>query len=614
MSSQKPHQYTLEPALANGRRVVLCFGNRGKPHKEGVDMTAMPQGISLQPSRAGIRRVRRATLAAAALVTLWMSTALGQAPPHAWSYGFGSAVGDYGYGIATDALGNAYVTGYFANTVNFGGGDLTSAGGGDIYLIKYNPNGGHVWSKRIGSTGTDEGQSIIVDGSGNVLVTGVFSNTVDFGGGGITSAGSRDIFVACFDANGNHIWSQGFGGSSTDQGYAIELDGSNNVLVTGFFLGTVNFGGGNLIDAGGGDVFLAKFTPNGAHVWSQRFGGTAADIGRGLATDGSDNVFLIGSSEGSADFGGGVLSGLGANDIYLAKYNSAGAHQWSQRFGNIQQQFGYVVVVDGSDNVIMAGSFIGTVDFGGGGLPSVFNHDVVLAKYDPSGTHLWSQRFGDQFSTGGTAIPFSLALDASDAVVVTGYFSDSIDFGGGLLSSGGSTNDIFLAKYDASGAHLWSTDFGTHPSMDEGCAVALDPWSNIVLTGSFSGQVDFGGGGILTQGGDDIFVARLGAGPSTGVGDTPRSNTIGLTAFPNPFNPETTVQFTIPRSGRVILSIHDARGARVALLVDSEVPAGTHEVRWNGRGDHGNPIASGVYLATISFGSTKRSHKIVLAK
>jgi len=550
----------------------------------------------------------------AATVFLWAAGAAAQGPPHAWSYGFGNTVADRGYGVATDAYGNTLVTGYFVNTVDFGGGNLVGAGSGDIFLAKYNATGAHVWSQRFGGTGDDEGHAVAVDGSGNVLVTGVFANTVDFGGGPLVSGGSRDIFVAKYDANGVHQWSRGFGSTSNDYGYALAVDASGNALVTGFFIGTVDFGGGNLVDAGIGDVFLAKYDAAGAHVWSQRFGGTSADVGRGVATDGTGNVFLTGSSEGTADFGGGALLGLGGNDIFLAKYNASGAHQWSQRFGNIQDQFGYDVAADGSGNVVMAGSFIGSVDFGGGSLPSVFNHDVVLAKYDPAGTHLWSQRFGAQSSSAGTAVPYALALDAADSVVVTGFFTQTIDFGGGSLTSGGAFHDIFLAKYAPDGAHLWSTKFGTTNSMDDGRGVAFHPWGHVVLTGHFSSAVDFGGGIMLTQGGDDIYVAKFGAGPASGVGDSPTHTSLRVFAYPNPFNPETTIRYTIPQSGQVTVAVHDARGARVALLVDAGKRAGAYSVRWNGRDGRGIPVASGVYFASVTVSGRTQSRKIVLTK
>ncbi len=115
----------------------------------------------------------------------------------------------------------------------------------------------HQWSPGFGDVDDEGGYDIVVDSAGNVLVTGFFEGPVDFGGGSITSAGSFDIFVAKFDSAGTHIWSQGFGGVGLDNGFAIGTDGAGNVLVTGAFSGTVDFGGGPITSAGAGDIFIA---------------------------------------------------------------------------------------------------------------------------------------------------------------------------------------------------------------------------------------------------------------------------------------------------------------------------------------------------------------------
>ncbi len=116
----------------------------------------------------------------------------------------------------------------------------------------------HLFSHRFGNTDHDRGIAIAVDGARNVLVTGFFRGTVDFGGGALTSAG-WDIFVAKYDAAGAHLWSQRFGDTDLDGGGAIAVDGAGDVLVTGRFRGRVDFGGGPLTSAGSRDIFVAKF-------------------------------------------------------------------------------------------------------------------------------------------------------------------------------------------------------------------------------------------------------------------------------------------------------------------------------------------------------------------
>jgi hypothetical protein len=118
---------------------------------------------------------------------------------HKWSRHFGGSLGDGSLGLGIDGSGNATFTGYFEGTVDFGGGGLTSAGSIDIFLAKYSANGAHIWSQSFGDTLMEFGSAVCADDAGNVIATGYFNSTVDFGGGGLTSAGSGDIFLAKYN-------------------------------------------------------------------------------------------------------------------------------------------------------------------------------------------------------------------------------------------------------------------------------------------------------------------------------------------------------------------------------------------------------------------------------
>ena len=249
----------------------------------------------------------------------------------------------------------------------------------------------HLWSKRLGSTGEDTGHAVAVDSNGNVVVTGFFQGTVDFGGGGLTSAGDLDSFVAKFSgADGSHLWSKRFGSTDFDRGDEVAVDGSGNVVVTGLFEGTVDFGGGGLTSVGRydrHDIFVAKFSgANGSHLWSKRFGSADFfDAGVGVALDSSGNVVVTGWFTGTVDFGGDNLTSAGIDDVFVAQFSGAdGSHLWSKRFGSTGNDEGLGVAVDGSGNVVVTGYFTGTVDFAGGGLTSAGNSDIFVAKLAPT--------------------------------------------------------------------------------------------------------------------------------------------------------------------------------------------------------------------------------------
>jgi hypothetical protein len=227
---------------------------------------------------------------------------------------------------------------------------------------------------------------VATDSSGNIVVTGYFNNTVDFGGGPLTSTGYKDIFLAKYSPAGTHLWSKRFGGTSQEAGNAVSIDSSNNILLTGYFYGTVDFGGGPLSKPSAADVFLAKYTAAGAHLWSQVFGGTIASdnaIANDVSVDGNGNVIIGGYFTGSADFGNGTVDSILAQDIFVAKYSAIGEHLWSNQFGGVSNDQGLGVTVDGSGNVVVTGFFNYDVDFGGGLLTSIGGGDVFLLKLGP---------------------------------------------------------------------------------------------------------------------------------------------------------------------------------------------------------------------------------------
>jgi chitodextrinase len=431
---------------------------------------------------------------------------------HAWSMGFGgSSLSDSVIvnSVATDANGNVVITGQLEARADFGGTWLTSAGDRDVFVVKYSSSGAYLWSKRIGSTGSDLGSGIGVDDSGNVVVIGQFQGTVDFGGGGLTSAGGSDIFVAKYSSSGAHVWSKRFGGTGNDSGNAIAVESNGDVVLTGFFgyFGSaVDFGGGPYTSAGGMDIFVAKFSASGAHIWSKPLGGTGQDTGLSVAVDDGGNVAVTGYFQGTVNFGGGSLSSAGGNDIFLAKFSDSGAHVWSKRFGGTSDDRGTGVAVAGTGDVVVTGYFNATADFGGGAQVSTGGSDIFLAKYSSAGTHTWSKVFGTSYGFGDVAR--GVALDASGNVALTGTLLGPLNFGGGALAESGSY-DIFAVKFSASGAHLWSKRFGVLYD-DHGNAIAMDAGGNTIVAGDFFEGVDFGGGTLLSPGNIDGFLVKFG--------------------------------------------------------------------------------------------------------
>ena len=349
-----------------------------------------------------------------------------------WGKTFGSTSYDYLYDLAVDNAGNVYITGYHSTTINFGGSTLSTNGSYDIFLASFDSSGKHRWSKNFGGTSSDYGYGLATDASGNVYLTGYFYVSANFGGGTLTSKGSYDIFVASYDTSGKHRWSKAFGNTSGDYGYGIAVDGSGNVYVTGYFYNSVNFGGSTISSNGSGDMFLVSFTPSGVHRWSKGFGGTSSDYGYDVATDAAGNVYVTGYFYYNIKFGTATLTSLGSYDAYVASFTSGGSHRWSKSFGSTSSDYGYGIDLDSKGNVYVTGMFYLSMDLGNGvKLTSNGSYDAYVASFDTTGNARWGRAFGSTSSDYGRAI----ALDPDDNVLAAGYFYYTVDFGGGSLTA-----------------------------------------------------------------------------------------------------------------------------------------------------------------------------------
>ncbi len=246
---------------------------------------------------------------------------------------------DEGYGVAVDGSGSVYVTGYFYGTVDFDPGsgvdNHASNGEYDVFLSKFDSSGAFNWARTWGGSEYDLGHGVAVDGSGNAYVTGEFFGSVDFDpGSGVdnhTSYGGRYVFLSKFDSSGTFIWARTWAGCDyvyTEWSLGVAVDGSGNAHVTGAFEGTVDFDPGSGVDYhttnGHPDVFLSKFDSSGDFQWARTWGGSGIDNGRGVAVDGSGNVYVTGFFEGTVDFdpGSGVdnQTSNGFWDAFLSKF------------------------------------------------------------------------------------------------------------------------------------------------------------------------------------------------------------------------------------------------------------------------------------------------------
>jgi gliding motility-associated-like protein len=469
-----------------------------------------------------------------------------------WAKKMGGPLVDNANSIALDSEGNVYTAGVFSGTADFdpgpGSSTLSSEGGSDVFVTKFDNSGNLLWAKSFGGVNDDlaaEGD-IAVDASGNVLITGYFSGMVDFDPGAGTvnlstllvgDVYANDIFITKLDAAGNFVWAKQFRGNRNSFALSLEIDAVGNIYTTGQYSGVVDFDPGagvsNLICACPtcSEIFVSKLDVNGNFVWAKRMvsiDGPGFDDGFGLGTaldiDANGNVALSGFFDGQVDFdpGAGSANLYGLDfDFYILKLNSSGDFLWVKQIGGPGTDLAHDLVFDGSGNILITGRFGGgaTVDFdpGAGVLElttsniDFYTTDVFLLKLDAEGNFVWVKQFG---SPNGVETGLCLEVDVTGNIYFTGCFSGTVDFDPGPGSSmlTAANFDVFVSKLDPSGNYIWAAKMGG-ADYDTPMGLFRDNGGNIYVNGFFRVTADFDPGAdvfeLTAAGENEIFVLKL---------------------------------------------------------------------------------------------------------
>ncbi len=351
-------------------------------------------------------------------------------------------------------------------------------------------------------------RSVAVDGDDNIFVAGDFAAGIDLGDGPILSAGpsnglyKNDPFLAKYDATGELLWKRTWGDTSTQNAAQVVTDAAGNAIILGRAFGKIDFGGGELDARGTDDIFIAKFGPNGQHLWSNMVGGMSDDRAERMTVDSNGDVWVAGRFTGEAQVGNESFTSTGAQDALVFELDaSTGAVNFAMHAGgavddggtNIGANYAFGIDVDNSDNVYVAGFFMSTMQVGLDSqgdpvtLTSTGERDVFVFKMAQDGTIAWAERFGGPRNDN----VYDLVVDRSNSSVwVTGYFQDSIDFGGGAIATDDGCTaptdcyDLFLAKLDTDGGHLFSAGYGDDTDQQYYDTFDTNTWSSLDIDGS----------------------------------------------------------------------------------------------------------------------------------
>lgn len=432
--------------------------------------------------------------------------AIGQIPVYRTSGRIAGTGADYGDFLLTDSNGNLYVAGRFAGTCDMDPGpgiaNLISTGASDIFIAKYSPTGAYIWAFNIGGTGTDRPMTFKMDPSGNLVLAGDFSTSVDFDPGPstttLTSNGGADIFVAKYDQSGQLLLAFNVGGPNTDYAESIAFDSNGDFILVGEFAsptidmdpGTGTLTLNNFNPSGiSYDAYVARFDNTGTLLWAFNLLGTSSDYLKSVVIDNAGRIITGGYFTGSLvtdPVGGASVTSSGGTDCFIARYSSAGVYDnsWSFGGGGTDNLFALATF---NGNIYSTGTFNSTADLAPGPDTAFVSSrgltDVFLNAISPSGSLLWAGGFGGT----GTDNSSHLMMNASGDLYVSGSFVDSADFelGSGIqsvTSYGG--RDGFYAKYNSTGNLIWTLKVGSN-LIDYARGMAFAPDGELWCTGYY---------------------------------------------------------------------------------------------------------------------------------
>ncbi len=477
-----------------------------------------------------------------------------QTPDWQWARAGRGADRGTGRDVATDTNGNVFVTGYFEGTYTFGATTLSSPGGTDMFLAKYDSTGRVLWAKQAGGFQPIRAEGLGVDKLGNVYVAGSFQGTAVFDGISLHNPGRfvDDLFIAKYSNAGALLWVKQVGNADVSEGVnAVSADANGGVYVSGWIetrqgsnetQTTLNFGSVAANIPGAYGTFLVRYDAEGNAAWVRANTNSLENIDfiTSLASDPAGNVYFTGYGSGILTLDG-LSTGNNVNGnktfAFSGKFNPQGKIQWltgAAMHGDASlATAGLGIAVDQQENAYVAGALHGIADFGNNQvISSVSNADLFLARYDRNGVAQWVRNAANacaateqEFMFDATFTTASVCMDGQGRPTVAGSFKQMAQFGNIQLHSLGDV-DVYVAQYDPEGNARWARAAGG-VAQDKMYNMAFNGTDKFYVTGGFTGTARFGGE-VLTSGASasNVFTARVAPCPDQNPVITPSATAI----------------------------------------------------------------------------------------
>ncbi len=466
-----------------------------------------------------------------------------QIPSFDWAKSFGGISGDAGITTVTDAAGNIYVMGTFWHTADFDTGpgvlNLTSAGQGDNFIVKYNANGDLLWARQFGNASNDNAISMTLDNSGNLYVTGSYQATVDFDPGpGVFNMTCGTTGYAAFAlklsaTSGDFIWAREL--VETDYfnaGVRVVTSTAGNVYISGRFKGTADFdpGPGTFILTSTLAVevlFVSRFDADGNFTWVKQIGGWGGQACYAMAVDPLENIYMAGGFSQTCDFDPNApvfnLSAnnsitFGESDTFILKLDANGNFIFAKQVNADRTDKAFGIALDPAGAIFLTGEFAGNADFDTGPGVVMLNAgdypDGYVLKLHNDGNFAWAKQFAGIGAANSNSRGFSIALDGSGNIYSTGDFTGGVDFDPSPTTFPLNTTnlqDSYISKLDPDGNFLYALPLTGSYFFQSSCLI-VDAQRNITVTGRHIGTSDLdptAGTYIASAAGSDVFVIHL---------------------------------------------------------------------------------------------------------
>ena len=415
-----------------------------------------------------------------------------------------------------------------------GEADSNGNGQNDFWLVKVDEYGNEIWNQTYGGYFSESAKSVQQTSDGGYILAGI-NESYEFD--------ESAIWIVKTDSIGNEIWNQSYGASSYATANCIQQTTDDGYIIAGSkYQFTYR------------DFWVIKTDENGDEIWNQTYtyGIETHDFASSIQQTIDGGYIIVGST----------VSYPSASewDVWLLKIDESGNEIWNQTYGGSSTDIGRSVIQSCDSGFILAGE---TYSFGAG------NNDFWVVKTDVNGNEIWNQTYGSNLRERAYAIKQT----NDNGYILSGY-----------TQIPGSYFEFWIVKINENGDEIWNQAYG---GDDE------DRAYSVIQTSDY-GYLVAGSTNSYGSGQHDFWLVRLDS-ENTIVDNQIFNYELDLNNYPNPFNPSTTIEFSIQNDTKINLSIFNIKGQKIKTLVQNEFAKGNHSIIWNGEDEFGKSVSSGIY-------------------